>query len=224
AQSGLVRQYLLAYNAINFFLWTTLTVRTIRLLINQAVAHRSLSPTQFNIPAVFADTYAPLLQITQSLATLEILHSLIGIVRAPLVTTAMQVASRLFVVWGVLYPFHGSIVGAKGGDLLGEYGYLGCLLAWGVTECIRYGFFVMQVNGGVETVPGWWQWLRYNTFYVLYPIGISSECTLAVKALAGAQELHPLYYWFIVAVLVIYVPGSYVMYTHMIKQKGKTAG
>lgn len=48
---------------------------------------------------------------------------------------------------------------------------------------------------------------RYNTFYVLYPIGISSECTLAVKALAGAQELHPLYYWFIVAVLVIYVPG-----------------
>lgn len=85
---------------------------------------------------------------------------------------------------------------------------------------------------------------RYNTFYVLYPIGITSECTLAVKALAGAQELHPLYYWFIVAVLLIYVPGmlalvlkyvfglftnwfclgSYVMYTHMIKQKGKTAG
>ncbi|BCS20611.1 protein tyrosine phosphatase-like domain-containing protein [Aspergillus puulaauensis] len=222
AQSGLVRQYLLAYNAANFFLWTTLTVRTIRILIIQALAHKSLSPTQFNIPAVFADTYAPLLQITQSLATLEILHSLIGIVRAPLVTTAMQVASRLFVVWAVLYPFHASIVGA--GDLPGEFGYLGCLIAWGVTECIRYGFFVMQVNGGVETVPKWWQWLRYNTFYVLYPIGISSECTLAVKALAGAQELHPLYYWFIVAVLLIYVPGSYVMYTHMIKQKGKTAG
>lgn len=165
AQSGLVRQYLLAYNAANFFLWTTLTVRTIRILILQALAHKSLSPTQFNIPAVFADTYAPLLQITQSLATLEILHSLIGIVRAPLVTTAMQVASRLFVVWAVLYPFHASIVGA--GDLPGEFGYLGCLIAWGVTECIRYGFFVMQVNGGVETVPKWWQWLRYVFFFFL---------------------------------------------------------
>lgn len=232
AQSGLVRQYLLAYNAANFFLWTILTVRTIRLLILQALAQKSLAPAQFNIPAIFAETYEPLLQITQSLAVLEILHSLIGIVRAPLVTTAMQVASRLFVVWGVLYPFHGLIVGK--GDLVGEFGYLGCLLAWGVTECIRYGFFVMQVNGGVETVPAWWQWLRYvifffffclangwiyanklradryNTFYILYPIGISSECTLAVKGLAGAQELHPLYYWFIVAVLVIYVPGMFI--------------
>lgn len=149
----------------------------------------------------------------------------------------MQVASRLFVVWGVLYPFLGEIVGK--GDLVGEFGYLGCLLAWGVTECIRYGFFVMQVNGGVETVPAWWQWLRYvnisfcfclangwmvgiyanklradryNTFYVLYPIGICSECTLAVKGLAGAQELHPLYYWFIVAVLVVYVPGMLVLF------------
>ncbi|KAL4919943.1 tyrosine phosphatase-like protein [Aspergillus aurantiobrunneus] len=217
AQSGLTRQYLLAYNAANFFLWTILTVRTIRLVINQAITSRPLS---LDIPEIFTETYAPTLQITQSLAILEVLHSLVGVVRAPAVTTAMQVASRLFVVWGVLYPFHGELVGA--GDDIAEYGYLGCMLAWGVTECIRYGFFVMQVNGGVETIPWWWQWLRYNTFYVLYPVGISSECTLAVKALSVAEELHALYWWFVVAVLVIYVPGSYVMYTHMIRQKRKT--
>ncbi|KAL4788274.1 tyrosine phosphatase-like protein [Aspergillus varians] len=219
AQSGFVRQYLLAYNAVNFYFWITLTIRTTRLLINQAVTEKTL--TNFDIPAIFSETYSPLLQLAQSLAVLEILHSLVGIVRAPFVTTAMQVASRLFVVWGVLFPFHESIMGA--GDV-GVYGYLGCLFAWGVTECIRYGFFVMQVNGGVETVPAWWQWLRYNTFYILYPIGISSECTLAVKALSAADQLHPLYWWFIVAVLAVYVPGSYVMYSHMIKQKRKTAG
>jgi very-long-chain (3R)-3-hydroxyacyl-CoA dehydratase len=82
---------------------------------------------------------------------------------------------------------------------------------------------------------------RYNTFYVLYPIGISSECILIWKALKPAVTLHPLYQWFLVAMLVIYVPGttplltdeigilngpdqpnhtgSYIMYTHMIAQR-----
>ncbi|KAL4979119.1 tyrosine phosphatase-like protein [Aspergillus desertorum] len=220
--SGLTRQYLLFYNAANFFLWSTLTFRTIRLLLNQSILaeDRTLSGVTVDVPAIFADTYTPLLQLTQSLALLEILHSVIGLVRAPVMTTAMQVASRIFVVWGVLHPFHGGIIGQ---DKVGEMGYLGCLLAWGVTECIRYGFFVMQVNGGVESVPGWWQWLRYNTFYVLYPVGISSECALAFKALGPAEKFHPLYWWFVVAVLAIYVPGSYVMYTHMIRQRRKTA-
>ncbi|KAL4984945.1 tyrosine phosphatase-like protein [Aspergillus falconensis] len=221
--SGPTRQYLLFYNAANFFLWSTLTFRTIRLLLNQFILaeDRTLSALTVDIPAIFADTYSPLLQITQTLALLEIMHSLVGLVRAPVMTTAMQVASRIFVVWGVLYPFHGGIIGQ---DKVGEMGYLGCLLAWGVTECIRYGFFVMQVNGGVESVPGWWQWLRYNTFYVLYPVGISSECALAFKALGPAKVFHPIYWWFVVAVLAIYVPGSYVMYTHMIRQRRKTAG
>ncbi|KAL4872913.1 hypothetical protein BDV12DRAFT_192846 [Aspergillus spectabilis] len=243
AHSGLTRQYLLLYNAAEFFLWTTLTIRTVRLLINQAVTEK----LNFNVPAVFAETYSPLLLTAQTLAILEILHSLVGLVRAPVLTTAMQVASRLFVIWVVLYPFHGAIVGV---DKVGEYAYLGCMLAWGITETIRYGYFTMHLNGGVETVPKWWNWLRcvsllfssfleealvvvetngllgwcrYNTFYVLYPIGISSECTLAVKALPQAVDVHPLYWGLIVAVLVIYVPGSYVLYTHMIKQRRKSA-
>ncbi|KAL4803686.1 tyrosine phosphatase-like protein [Aspergillus unguis] len=213
--SGLTRQYLLLYNGANFFLWSILTIRTLRLLLNQSV-----DGTLLDITTIFTDTYTPLLQIAQSLALLEILHSLLGLVRAPVVTTAMQVASRIFVVWGVLYPFSTGLIGK---DQFAELGYLGCLLAWGITEVIRYGFFVMQVNGGVESVPGWWQWLRYNTFYILYPVGISSECTLAFKALGPAKEFHELYWWFIVAVLAIYVPGSYVMYTHMIGQRRRTA-
>lgn len=188
----------------------------------------------------------------------------------------MQVASRLFVVWGVLYPFHGSIVGAKGGDLLGEYGYLGCLLAWGVTECIRYGFFVMQVNGGVETVPGWWQWLRYVIpFFFFSPLtdgpfdyivawyanilGRRGQVQYILRSLpdwnqqrvhlgckgagwcAGTAPTVLLVYcrcfgdlcsWYVGPGLGVWYLffadwpclGSYVMYTHMIKQKGKTAG
>lgn len=45
----------------------------------------------------------PLLHVTQSLAALEVAHAAAGLVRSPVFTTVQQVASRLFVVWGILY-------------------------------------------------------------------------------------------------------------------------
>ncbi|BCR83346.1 protein tyrosine phosphatase-like domain-containing protein [Aspergillus chevalieri] len=211
---SLTRFYLFTYNALNFILWATSTIYA-ALLVTQ----------QTSLPAIFNKVYNPYLISAQSLAILEILHSLLGLVRAPVMTTLMQVASRLLLVWGIMYPFgdHGAvgkgIVGGFGEGQLGDYAFLGCLGAWGVTECIRYGFFALQVSG--VGVPGWWTWLRYNTFYVLYPLGISSECTMVVKALQPAAELHPAFWWFLVVVLGIYVPGSYILYTHMIAQRRK---
>ncbi|EAW10476.1 protein tyrosine phosphatase-like domain-containing protein [Aspergillus clavatus NRRL 1] len=223
--SNLTRLYLLAYNTISFGLWAICTVRGAMLAL-------SFAPSG-HLPAVFHHVYSPLLTTTQSLAFLEVLHSLLGIVRAPVVTTAMQVASRLLLVWGVMYLFHdrgdgqGGIVGGDfhealpqgPGAKVGDYAFMGCLSAWGITECIRYGFFALQVWG--SGVPSWWTWLRYNTFYVLYPLGISSECVMLLKALKPAAEWHHLYRWFLVANLVIYVPGSYILYTHMIAQRRK---
>ncbi|OJJ44081.1 hypothetical protein ASPZODRAFT_72461 [Penicilliopsis zonata CBS 506.65] len=203
AVSPLTRYYLLAYNAVSFGLWATCTLRAALLVI-------LLAPTG-HLPAVFGQVFSPLLVTAQSMALLEILHSLLGLVRAPVFTTAMQVASRLLLVWG------GALrgPGAQAGDLA----FLGCLAAWGITECIRYGFFALQVWG--QGVPSWWTWLRYNTFYILYPIGISSECILIFLSLDRAAALHPLYWWFFVVALVIYIPGSYILYTHMIAQRRK---
>jgi very-long-chain (3R)-3-hydroxyacyl-CoA dehydratase len=39
--------------------------------------------------------------VVQSFAALEVVHSLLGWVRSPVSTTAMQVASRLILVWGI---------------------------------------------------------------------------------------------------------------------------
>ena len=41
----------------------------------------------------------------QSFAALEVLHVLLGLVRSPLVTTLIQVGSRLYLVWGITYLF-----------------------------------------------------------------------------------------------------------------------
>lgn len=43
------------------------------------------------------------LKLAQTLAVMEIVHSIIGLVRSPFMTTTMQVFSRLFVVWFTLH-------------------------------------------------------------------------------------------------------------------------
>lgn len=43
----------------------------------------------------------PQTALVQSFAVLEVIHSLLGWVRSPIVTTTMQVASRLILVWGI---------------------------------------------------------------------------------------------------------------------------
>ena len=138
----------------------------------------------------------------------------------------MQVASRIVVVWGVL-DRHPDIVSTKNawgrptaGESGGPYPFAGILLAWGVTEIIRYGYFVYR-EGVSQRIPSWLTWLRYNTFFVLYPIGISSECWLMYLAIKPAEVEGKRVDLFFKAVLLVYVPGSYVLYTHMMRQRRK---
>ncbi|WEW61718.1 protein tyrosine phosphatase-like protein [Emydomyces testavorans] len=140
--STTVRTYLLLYNALCLTLWTTITLRLFLLLL------ALLLPPTAHLPAIHA-AFFPLLQVTQSLALLEIVHAAMGIVRAALGTTAMQVASRLVVVYGVMGMFAGD--GEKRGILggretrarVGDWGFVGCVTAWGVTECVSTAFLVL---------------------------------------------------------------------------------
>ena len=136
----------------------------------------------------------------------------LGVVRAPLLTTLMQVASRFLLVWGIAYNFPESTAASPA--------FTTMLLAWSTTEVIRYGYFAYSLHFG--SVPSWLTWLRYNTFFVLYPMGISSECWLVYSDTGPArkqwgQELE----WALYAILAIYVPGAYVLYTHMMAQRRK---
>lgn len=47
----------------------------------------------------------PATAVVQSGAALEVVHALLGWVRSPVFTTAVQVASRLFLVWGIADRF-----------------------------------------------------------------------------------------------------------------------
>ncbi|RCI11435.1 hypothetical protein L249_7169 [Ophiocordyceps polyrhachis-furcata BCC 54312] len=147
---------------------------------------------------------------TQTLAALEVLHSLLGIVRAPLFTTAMQVSSRYLLTWVVVHRY---------GSVSSSPAYSTMLLAWSFSEVVRYSYFVFLLSSPeASSPPAFVTRLRYNTFWVFYPMGIISECVLVYKAtaLCSQAERFALY-----AVLAIYVPGSYLLYSHMIVQRRK---
>jgi very-long-chain (3R)-3-hydroxyacyl-CoA dehydratase len=111
----------------------------------------------------------------------------------------MQVASRILLIWGIVYPFPSTVAFSPI--------YSSMLIAWSVTEVIRYSYFA--INLSIGSVPGLWLWLRYNTFFVLYPLGISSECALVWKAAVGPAKNYAGVREGLFAILLIYVPGKW---------------
>ncbi|KAK9109037.1 hypothetical protein Sjap_017097 [Stephania japonica] len=150
------------------------------------------------------------LQLAQTAAVMEILHGLVGLVRSPISATLPQIGSRLYVTWGIL---------------------------WSFPEIIRYSFFGMKEALGFA--PSWLLWLRYSTFLLLYPTGITSEVGLIYIALPfikpeefrevlhkDAKQMEFLFDYFYAAIIAlgIYVPGTYCsphMYTYMLGQRKK---
>ncbi|KAG9518655.1 PTPLA-domain-containing protein, partial [Aureobasidium melanogenum] len=190
--------YLVLYNAVSTILWATILGRV--LLVS------SVHGTRYVFPAV-----GEFAKWTQTLALLEVVHAAVGIVRAPLFTTLMQVASRILLIWGIVYPFPNTVAFSPV--------YSSMLIAWSVTEVIRYSYFAINLSAG--SVPAIWMWLRYNTFFILYPLGISSECWLVWLAATGPAKQYTAVSEALFAILLIYIPGSYILFTHMMAQRRK---
>ncbi|KAL5612645.1 hypothetical protein BROUX41_004260 [Berkeleyomyces rouxiae] len=188
--------YLVAYNLASLVAWMTVLGRVVAILGLRG-------------PVFVYSVAGEWTKWTQTLALMEVVHAMTGIVRTSPLTTLMQVASRILLVWGVVdqYPF-----------LARNLPYSTMLLAWSATEVIRYGYFVMSLLG---SEPPSVVWLRYSTFYVLYPIGILSECSMIKDAIVPARTLGPVPPLVYYVILAVYVPGSYILYTHMMSQRKK---
>ncbi|KAK8933034.1 hypothetical protein H634G_07275 [Metarhizium anisopliae BRIP 53293] len=194
--SPLKDAYLILYNFASAVAWSVVLGRTLAVLYLRGPV------------AVYA-VVGEWTKWTQTVAIMEILHSLLGVVRAPVSTTVMQVFSRLLLVWPVVntWPF-----------LALSPFYTSMLVAWSVTEVVRYSYFALSLAGAL---PSFLTWLRYSMFYILYPMGITSECMLVYAATGPAAERSSFAPWALYAILAIYVPGSYVLFTHMMKQRSK---
>eukprot|EP00744_Colponema_vietnamica_P004628 GILI01006875.1.p1 GENE.GILI01006875.1~~GILI01006875.1.p1 ORF type:complete len:237 (-),score=64.04 GILI01006875.1:602-1270(-) len=169
-----------------------------------------------------------LLVVSQTAAVMEILHAASGLVRSPLGTTFAQVFSRIFVLWG------GLELGSK--DVTQSYFVTQMVIAWSLSEIIRYSFYAINLIKG--KVPAFLQWIRYSAFMILYPMGISGEMMTMYKALPYIAEKQSLsislpnrynfafnYYGFVVVSLALLYPlGTYVLYGYMLSQRKKVIG
>lgn len=208
--SGLKRLYLTIYNWAVFVGWLQVFYLAVKTLKESGHQH------------VYDAIEKPLL-LAQSAATLEIIHGLVGLVRSPISATLPQIGSRLYVAWGILWSFP---------EVRTHVLVSSLVISWSITEIIRYSFFGTKEAFG--SAPSWLLWLRYSTFLLLYPTGITSEVGLIYNALPFIKESAKYsvfmpnkwnfsfdYHYAALVVLGVYVPGSPHMYTYMLGQRKK---
>ncbi|KAJ8765786.1 hypothetical protein K2173_014908 [Erythroxylum novogranatense] len=208
--SLLRRLYLSVYNWAVFIGWAQVLFLAIRTLRESGHQH------------VYNAVEKPL-QLAQTAAVLEILHSLVGLVRSPISATLPQIGSRLYVLWPILHSFP---------EVRTHFFVSSLVISWSITEIIRYSFF--GTKEALGAAPSWLMWLRYSTFLLLYPTGISSEVGLIYLALPYIKKSEKYCvrmpntwnfsfdnFYAAILVLGIYVPGSPHMYTYMLGQRKK---
>ena len=178
--------------------------------------------TYFQSPSELYSAVETPLQIFQTLAALEVFHALVGLVRSNVFITAFQVASRVFLVWPILAAFDAS---------QSSIGFPMLLLAWTITEIIRYGFYSANLLG-IKATP--LVFLRYTLFVILYPVGVTGEllCIYVAAARAGetGQWSYPMpnkynisfsFQLFLFVVMLSYLPIFPQLYLHMFAQRKK---
>lgn len=180
------------------------------------------------------------LKWVQTAAVLEVAHAAAGLVRSPAAVTAMQVASRLWVLWGVVAAAPQSTTtrpltllplppGLPAASLSLSLATL--LTAWCLSEVVRYGFFALK-EAGLQ--PFFMLWLRYSAFLALYPLGVGSELAMVWLALpelraAGRWSValpnaanFAFSYWLgCLAGVGAYLPGFPLLFGYMLAQRKK---
>ncbi|EJD52449.1 PTPLA-domain-containing protein [Auricularia subglabra TFB-10046 SS5] len=256
--SQIVAYYLVAYNVLSTLAWAYILVATSAHLLGMTQTAKVVTPTQTattllsrllakvpilrpaapvsaQIQSRVPPALLPLLNrakttyvavglqttVVQSFALLELLHAYLGWVRSPLGTTAMQVSSRLTLVWYIAEHFES----ARSSPF-----FASMVLSWAVTEVIRYSFYA---TGLLRATPTWLTWLRYSTFYVLYPTGAGSEAFTMFATLPPVPSKIPILNrfqqwavgdYFRAVLFIIWWPALYVLYTYMIRQRRKVLG
>lgn len=182
--------YLITYNTLSALLWLSLLTTT------------ALTTALASSPATVYPTLRLAVLTLQTLATLEILHALTRLVHAPVLTTAVQVAGRLTVLYLVIEPYPTAATAS--------WWYAAMVLAWSAADVVRYCYFATRLVGGHQYRR--LAWLRYSAFYVLYPVGIASEVGVVYGAVAEAWRLGERgHAWAYMAAATLYLPGKGVL-------------
>ncbi|KAK2182685.1 hypothetical protein NP493_338g01016 [Ridgeia piscesae] len=204
--------YLVLYNFLQCLGWTSIAMNII--------LHFIVTESHKGLYAVVAFK----LNIFQLGALLEIIHAAVGLVKSNPVLTGVQVMSRVMLLL-VAYSVQ-EVQNCVGIPML--------LTAWSITEVIRYAFYTFSLLG---SMPYFVQWCRYTLFIVLYPIGVSGELITIYKSLPTLQRstmysvampnpanISFSFHYFMIFVMLSYIPFFPQLYMHMFRQRRKIIG
>lgn len=104
----------------------------------------------------------------------EVVHALVGMVPSGPLTTGMQIVSRV----GIVQVVACAATAESRSDMLFFWQLFN--ICWSVTEVVRYSYYAVN-TAGLNIFP--LTWLRYSTFLLLYPLGITGELGTVYKAL-----------------------------------------
>ncbi|EGG19943.1 hypothetical protein DFA_07051 [Cavenderia fasciculata] len=164
-------KYLVVYNSFQALGWYYLIISMIMRFLFQGTS--SIFTTFMSLGSIVCTL--------QVVAFLEILHVYFGLVKSgSIMPTIFQVFGRNHVLlWALCYVYpaqeHWSV-------------FLMCA-TWGVSELIRYPYYIAST---LNECPKFLEWLRYNAFIVLYPLGFAAENILWYQMLPIilARKIH----------------------------------
>ena len=201
--------YLILYNFLQLCGWSCFFFRVTNYLINSK-----------SLQEIYSNSHL-ILECCQYGAFLEIIHSIIGIVKSSIFATSIQIIGRIIIV--VILQFFESAV---------SQGYFLIYFAWSIVEIVRYTYYIMnllQKDFVKFNIPYILIWCRYSFFVVLYPIGVSGEMITVWNAKKDFNK-YILYqtdkYTFTAADLIypiwiFYIPALIYLYGYLFKQRKK---
>ncbi|KAM4893571.1 very-long-chain (3R)-3-hydroxyacyl-CoA dehydratase 3 [Sylvia borin] len=211
----LKKGYLIMYNLVQFlgFSWIFVNM-TVRLFI---LGKDSFYDT--------FHTISDMMYFCQTLALMEIMNSLIGLVRSPLIPSVVQVFGRNFVLFVIL----GTLEEMQSKPVVFFIFYF-----WSITELFRYPYYMLSCIG-IEWKP--LTWLRYTVWIPLYPLGGLAEAVCIVQSIPIFSETgkfslglpNPLnvtiQFPFVLQIyLIALFLGVFVNFRHLYKQRKQHLG
>ena len=198
--------YLILYNSYQFLGWNLFFIQIILNIIKSK-----------SIQEIYNDTHL-ILEYCQYSAILEIIHSLLRLVRSSIFATSIQILGRIAIV-AILQYFKSSI----------SIGYLLLSFAWSLIEIIRYSYYILcliKIEYKSLNIPYIHIWCRYSFFIILYPIGVSGEMITLWNARKDWEKYKLINkYTFadlIYPIFILYIPSLIFLYSYLFKQRNKT--
>ena len=201
--------YLILYNFLQLCGWSCFFFKVTNYLINSK-----------SLQEIYSNSHL-ILECCQYGAFLEIIHSIIGLVKSSIFATSIQIIGRIIIV--LILQFFESAV---------SKGYFLIYFAWSMVEIVRYTYYIMnllQKDFFKFNIPYILIWCRYSFFVVLYPIGVSGEMITVWNAKKDFNK-YILYqtdkYTFTAADLIypiwiFYIPALIYLYGYLFKQRKK---